>query len=175
MRISDWSSDVCSSDLAGGDGSGDGGSRRRRQKNGRAHVRTRKDATSRTTNDQYIIRRPFAERGGKMTNSEIVRAVDHEPPFTAFEPTPFRKARPGESLQIEINLVAEVEENFRKLAFVKPNLPNMMTFAIRSDEGAIPSRNNYRSEEHTSELQSLMRISYAVFCLKKNNKKTRLP
>src|SRR3546814_5152985 len=31
----------------------------------------------------------------------------------------------------------------------------------------------YRSEEHTSELQSLMRISYAVFCLKKKNKTTR--
>src|SRR3546814_2332799 len=34
----------------------------------------------------------------------------------------------------------------------------------------------FRSEEHTSELQSLMRISYAVFCLKKkkkNNKKTK--
>src|SRR3546814_5488115 len=30
---------------------------------------------------------------------------------------------------------------------------------------------NYRSEEHTSELQSLMRISYAVFCLKKKKKK----
>src|SRR3546814_3465247 len=30
-----------------------------------------------------------------------------------------------------------------------------------------------RSEEHTSELQSLMRISYAVFCLKKQKKKTR--
>src|SRR3546814_2026615 len=29
-----------------------------------------------------------------------------------------------------------------------------------------------RSEEHTSELQSLMRISYAVFCLKKKNHKT---
>src|SRR3546814_5832471 len=29
-----------------------------------------------------------------------------------------------------------------------------------------------RSEEHTSELQSLMRISYAVFCLKKKNKHT---
>src|SRR3546814_1381024 len=29
-----------------------------------------------------------------------------------------------------------------------------------------------RSEEHTSELQSLMRISYAVFCLKKKNKLT---
>src|SRR3546814_3052514 len=31
----------------------------------------------------------------------------------------------------------------------------------------------HRSEEHTSELQSLMRISYAVFCLKKKNKKNK--
>src|SRR3546814_4724961 len=30
-----------------------------------------------------------------------------------------------------------------------------------------------RSEEHTSELQSLMRISYAVFCMKKKNNKDR--
>src|SRR3546814_8609604 len=30
-----------------------------------------------------------------------------------------------------------------------------------------------RSEEHTSELQSLMRISYAVFCLKKKNKPSK--
>src|SRR3546814_2383244 len=34
-----------------------------------------------------------------------------------------------------------------------------------SDRGAVKPR--LRSEEHTSELQSLMRISYAVFCLKK--------
>src|SRR3546814_2856447 len=33
------------------------------------------------------------------------------------------------------------------------------------------SAGNARSEEHTSELQSLMRISYAVFCLKKKSKK----
>src|SRR3546814_1622709 len=32
----------------------------------------------------------------------------------------------------------------------------------------------YRSEEHTSELQSLMRISYAVFCLKKKNTHNRI-
>src|SRR3546814_2620421 len=32
--------------------------------------------------------------------------------------------------------------------------------------------NQVRSEEHTSELQSLMRISYAVFCLKKKKKQT---
>src|SRR3546814_7779662 len=40
--------------------------------------------------------------------------------------------------------------------------------------GSDPSRNcgsiRLRSEEHTSELQSLMRISYAVFCLKKKKK-----
>src|SRR3546814_9661261 len=37
--------------------------------------------------------------------------------------------------------------------------------AGRADIQRVPSRE--RSEEHTSELQSLMRISYAVFCLKK--------
>src|SRR3546814_9495521 len=40
------------------------------------------------------------------------------------------------------------------------------------DEGsaALLACHQARSEEHTSELQSLMRISYAVFCLKKQNK-----
>src|SRR3546814_9907637 len=46
--------------------------------------------------------------------------------------------------------------------------------AVAGTGGALPR--HLRSEEHTSELQSLMRISYAVFCLKKkkqqkNNKK----
>src|SRR3546814_2595734 len=36
-----------------------------------------------------------------------------------------------------------------------------------------PAGGACRSEEHTSELQSLMRISYAVFCLKKKKNKTR--
>src|SRR3546814_2915649 len=35
-------------------------------------------------------------------------------------------------------------------------------------------QNANRSEEHTSELQSLMRISYAVFCLKKKNRKVHV-
>src|SRR3546814_2767057 len=38
-------------------------------------------------------------------------------------------------------------------------------------ELAAAAADTNRSEEHTSELQSLMRISYAVFCLKKKNKK----
>src|SRR3546814_6651059 len=42
------------------------------------------------------------------------------------------------------------------------------TFAIEIKP--VPSVIRMRSEEHTSELQSLMRISYADFCLKKKNK-----
>src|SRR3546814_2639694 len=45
--------------------------------------------------------------------------------------------------------------------------------ANRLHDGGIFARAT-RSEEHTSELQSLMRISYAVFCLKKKTQKTNL-
>src|SRR3546814_3428707 len=50
------------------------------------------------------------------------------------------------------------------------------TAAFRRGESQKPSRKGEielkdRSEEHTSELQSLMRISYAVFCLKKKKRK----
>src|SRR3546814_6049501 len=45
---------------------------------------------------------------------------------------------------------------------LQPESPHSLS---RHDLGGWPSR----SEEHTSELQSLMRISYAVFCLKKKN------
>src|SRR3546814_3484908 len=47
------------------------------------------------------------------------------------------------------------------------------TYVLCDDDGQITETHSvsagldYRSEEHTSELQSLMRISYAVFCLKK--------
>src|SRR3546814_5796291 len=41
--------------------------------------------------------------------------------------------------------------------------------AQRADIGLLQQVQVPRSEEHTSELQSLMRISYAVFCLKKKN------
>src|SRR3546814_1413573 len=44
-----------------------------------------------------------------------------------------------------------------------------VTASLRELEAGIQFIPEYRSEEHTSELQSLMRISYAVFCLKKKN------
>src|SRR3546814_9100753 len=52
---------------------------------------------------------------------------------------------------------------------------NLIAFAISAVIGVVfgyfPAR---RSEEHTSELQSLMRISYAVFCLKKKKTHTKI-
>src|SRR3546814_7831741 len=48
--------------------------------------------------------------------------------------------------------------------------------SINSNGGFVATENLLvvRSEEHTSELQSLMRISYAVFCLKKKNIKANI-
>src|SRR3546814_2449822 len=51
------------------------------------------------------------------------------------------------------------------LAYACPLHDHLRTIARRSELN-LQSRGD-RSEEHTSELQSLMRISYAVFCLKK--------
>src|SRR3546814_2143364 len=52
----------------------------------------------------------------------------------------------------------------------------LQAFEIALDHVVFPFRSSFRSEEHTSELQSLMRISYAVYCLKKKtNLHSRVP
>src|SRR3546814_5055182 len=48
------------------------------------------------------------------------------------------------------------------------------SFAFGLDRLLLGYATGDRSEEHTSELQSLMRISYAVFCLKKKNTHTAI-
>src|SRR3546814_7539127 len=58
----------------------------------------------------------------------------------------------------------EVDKSAR--ALIKHQAPRCVWFTGLSGSGK-----STRSEEHTSELQSLMRTSYAVFCLKKRNKK----
>src|SRR3546814_4898782 len=55
------------------------------------------------------------------------------------------------------------------IVFMRGLLSHLYTRVYFADEEAA----NARSEEHTSELQSLMRISYAVFCLKKKRPKTQ--
>src|SRR3546814_5451864 len=73
----------------------------------------------------------------------------------------------------------EVGQFGRNADDIYANAPAMYGIDIGTEQGhgfrCIPPENTFgslmgRSEEHTSELQSLMRISYAVFCLKKKNK-----
>src|SRR3546814_6541451 len=58
-----------------------------------------------------------------------------------------------------------------------PQVATALSRSVASGVASFHSIESYaqtRSEEHTSELQSLMRISYAVFCLKKKKKKHTL-
>src|SRR3546814_1603732 len=56
--------------------------------------------------------------------------------------------------------------------FVKLPIIAVMALVLFGEQPSIWAlAGGVRSEEHTSELQSLMRISYAVFCLKKKKKK----
>src|SRR3546814_8079806 len=113
MRISDWSSDVCSSDLH----------------------RLARDCEGR--NSISRIRRGSRLRADRWPQGE-------------------RTYRRGAG-------------NHRLLA----RLPSRRRAVRRDLRARLPPFEdpapNSRSEEHTSELQSLMRISYAVFCLKKKN------
>src|SRR3546814_5192339 len=52
------------------------------------------------------------------------------------------------------------------------SLPEATLAAVRAQHAVVTTRRAPRSEEHTSELQSLMRHSFAVFCLKKKNHHT---
>src|SRR3546814_10853212 len=62
-------------------------------------------------------------------------------------------------------LTEQVKEARSGLAAQLEQVPS----ALRPIFEDMASMSSYRSEEHTSELQSLMRISYAVFCLKKKH------
>src|SRR3546814_9270643 len=67
----------------------------------------------------------------------------------------------------EIRIVIAIENDHRTLSEVEEDAqPNIQ----ETIEGVLGPLVRIRSEEHTSELQSLMRISYAVFCLNKKKK-----
>src|SRR3546814_10549176 len=109
MRISDWSSDVCSSDLEGAVEHAE-----RERLTGLDHAQ--RDVVL----DSLLLQLAADQAGGER------RRVDRH---------------------------AEIEREIGQR-------PDMVLVPVGDDD---------RSEEHTSELQSLMRISYAVFCLKKKN------
>src|SRR3546814_5334881 len=68
-----------------------------------------------------------------------------------------RRGEPGDAMQGQNDALDQLRQGLNEMRQAQRGNP----------DGQAP-----RSEEHTSELQSLMRISYAVFCLKKNKKKT---
>src|SRR3546814_9567513 len=110
MRISDWSSDVCSSDLL-------------------------QCIVTLSANPPFCDRRMVSLGPITLGCTQMVRA---ERPRSGSKPPKIDPA-----IQIEVEA------------------------AIRIDVAVNQRCEAARSEEHTSELQSLMRISYAVFCLKK--------
>src|SRR3546814_5774180 len=95
------------------------------------------------------------ERGFKV--STRIRSPSRCTPARACRPAATNAPRPAER---EIQRIADVD-----LRVALGNLLQRMELSAgqRDPRGAV----QHRSEEHTSELQSLMRISYAVFCLKK--------
>src|SRR3546814_4959823 len=129
MRISDWSSDVCSSDLAGAD---------------------------------------VDDGVGGVEGERLHQAQDV-----------FLIAGPGHALAPD--LLHDLEPHRARLRRVVAHgvlrqLPHFQRDLLLRPDGeivALPPRLAARSEEHTSELQSLMRNSYAVFCLKKKKKQKK--
>src|SRR3546814_6335755 len=120
MRISDWSSDVCSSDLLLGGRAGRGSS---------------------------VIRLPRPEPGTLATSAAAAISQGNV------------------TLQHRRENAASITR--RSPTYSSSSSKSASRSALMSSSA---KRAPSRSEEHTSELQSLMRISYAVFCLTKKNK-----
>src|SRR3546814_9238942 len=70
-------------------------------------------------------------------------------------------------------LASRIEADFQRIQFTPDLLPADLTGTEIWQQAESQFAFQARSEEHTSELQSLMRISYAVFCLKKKTNKNR--
>src|SRR3546814_10860171 len=134
MRISDWSSDVCSSDLGG------------------ASVGRRSGRQRPQPSDALVL-------WAQVVDEHAGHRGDVE--------------RPGVPHLLEVSpVLGAVEERLEDGEVVTRQERQLVV-----GEGLPPDPVRHglveRSEEHTSELQSLMRISYAVFCLKKKNKKQK--
>src|SRR3546814_4723574 len=71
----------------------------------------------------------------------------------------------NERIRETVNEVQASANRIRQAMDAQAQTVTMITAAV--DETALAADSMSRSEEHTSELQSLMRISYSVFCLKK--------
>src|SRR3546814_2307824 len=83
-----------------------------------------------------------------------------------------RPVPPRKAVRIDEASEADIIEELARAISLSAKAAAAATKEMRDRISARPSIHHaaLRSEEHTSELQSLMRISYAVFCLKKKTK-----
>src|SRR3546814_9486478 len=95
--------------------------------------------------------------------------ADGEPAFWFHQPLPASSGLRHGGLPVG-PLRPRVDFPLRKSATTGSDL-DVLVFADPQPKSHTDIDHYRRSEEHTSELQSLMRISYAVFCLKKKNSK----
>src|SRR3546814_10116183 len=86
--------------------------------------------------------------------------------------TRFRSPAPGRCKDFGTGMTLPRVSRLLKAAFLAAQLAALAACGT-TQPPEMAERPAERSEEHTSELQSLMRISYAVFCLKKKKKRTR--
>src|SRR3546814_3732861 len=147
MRISDWSSDVCSSDLI------------IRKRIGRDESEERTlgfSLSSRTPFKELTVQAavPGEERWWSISGQPISNEFGNFQGFRG-SGTDLTDQKRSER---EINQLARYD-TLTGLAN-RRHITDLLERALKSHS---------RSEEHTSELQSLMRISYAVFCLNKKN------
>src|SRR3546814_2251288 len=144
MRISDWSSDVCSSDLVF-----------RRQK------------IALDGPELFKQEYPTFPRDAFLTSGA--------PVFNLTKLSERREAAPEIKHRMDYDPIEQkMVPNPRGRLLLYREIDPTMEYTIGADvaKGTGGEQEGARSEEHTSELQSLMRISYAVFCLtKQNNKK----
>src|SRR3546814_5968555 len=77
----------------------------------------------------------------------------------------YNNGRSISDLAGDVQAVSNIETGVRALRLYEAWIDQKI-----GDAASIKLGRRFRSEEHTSELQSLMRISYAVFCLKKKTK-----
>src|SRR3546814_9137677 len=77
----------------------------------------------------------------------------------------------GKSYKRRVQLLGSSDESLEKDGFPHYRIPEELIEILRNSEVYARLKTQVRSEEHTSELKSLMRISYAVFGLKKKHNK----
>src|SRR3546814_3621532 len=129
MRISDWSSDVCSSDLI----------------------------TAADLDEKRFPARQLAGLIDQWKNKGLTPTD-----IDAGESERYANGRGGE-------LYAQYQQRLKTLNACDFGDLLLHMLVILKTHRDVLEQYQQRSEEHTSELQSLMRISYAVFCLQKKN------